>query len=91
MENGEYALNQVTRAVAKSLYRAGKVDKDEPVDLSPEEREKYQWVSITSLDNYNRESHPCITRGLYLWGRTLGLVESVPVHLDGSLLKGQTI
>lgn len=44
IENGEYKLKQVCDAIAKSLYALGKADKDEPVDLSPEEREKYQWV-----------------------------------------------
>jgi hypothetical protein len=44
IENGEYTLKQVCDAIAKSLHASGKADKDEPVDLTPEERQKYQWV-----------------------------------------------
>jgi len=43
IENGEYTLKQVCDAIAKSLHALGKADRDEPVDLTAEERQKYQW------------------------------------------------
>jgi nucleoside-diphosphate-sugar epimerase len=45
-ENGEYTLHEVCIAVGISLYKFGKVDSDGPVDLTLDEREKYQLNSV---------------------------------------------
>jgi len=58
-ENGEYALYQVCHAVGKSLFKLGKVSQDTPVDLTPEERDKYQlWRAALGTNCRARGERP---------------------------------
>jgi len=54
LESGEYESRQISHAVGKSLFKAGKIDSDKLVPLTAEELEKDFMARITSANTRAR-------------------------------------